>query len=131
MKVVLQYEKTIAEVKNEFTQAFPGLKLEFFADAPNQLNKTNLPGNALLGDIQGALKEGSIAFNAGTTVEEVKQAFQNQFRLPVRLYYRAGNETWMEAANHQTLSRQNERVSTASSGQGAVVFNYLLIKRKF
>jgi hypothetical protein len=135
MKVVLQYEKTIEEVKKEFTQAFPNLKLEFLPDKDNNkaVNPNSLPTSAILGEIRGALKEGSIIINVSNTIGEVKKAFQNQFLLPIQLYYQAGINVWLEADDHLTLNKQNKIASFFStfSKRWPTTYSYQIITHKF
>lgn len=113
MKLVLHYEKTIGEIKREFSHTFPYLRIEFFQknnEGYNWFNQQNkLSDNTSIGDIQGVLKEGVVDITPDKTVKEVEQIFENRFSLPVHLYYRRAKGLWTETTDHHlTLQKQNE-----------------------
>ena len=89
MKLKLQYEKTISEVKKEFTQVFPHLKVEFCTSENQNLVATHaLPDTTALGDITGVLKEGIVDIASTTPLKEIEEVLQQQYCLPVQICYR-------------------------------------------
>ena len=109
MKLTLQYEKTIQDVKKEFNQAFPYLTIEFLPKYDKSGEPARLPDHITLGDINGILKEGAVIITPDNTAEEVERIFENKFSLPVQLLYRKANNSWTENFDHHaTLSKQSE-----------------------
>ena len=90
MKLILNYEKTIREVKKELSQAFPLMTIEFVAaEASASLTKASLfPDTTELGDIRGVMKEGEIDLLSSTPAEVIEEVFRHQYFLPVHVYNR-------------------------------------------
>ena len=88
MKLKLQYEKTISEVKKEFTQLFPHLKVEFCTtENQNIVAPHAIPDTTALGDIIGVLKEGTVDIASTTPLKEIEKLLQQQYYLPVHICY--------------------------------------------
>jgi hypothetical protein len=88
MKLKLQYEKTISEVKKEFTQVFPQLKVEFCTtEEQNTVATHAIPDTTALGDITGVLKEGTVELTSNTPLKEIEKVLQQQYCLPVQICY--------------------------------------------
>src|SRR5690349_20799438 len=88
MKLKLQYEKTISEVKKEFTQLFPHLKVEFCTtENQNIVAPHAIPDTTALGDITGVLKEGTVDIASTTPLKEIEKVLQQQYCLPVHICY--------------------------------------------
>ena len=88
MKLKLQYEKTISEVKKEFTQVFPQLKVEFCTTEKQNMVATHaIPDTTTLGDITGVLKEGIVDITSTTPLKEIEKVLQQQYCLPVQICY--------------------------------------------
>ena len=119
MELVLTYQETVKNVKKQFNEAFPYLKLEFFTE-PHIIGegsplKKQVPSSTLLGEINGIITEGEITLKPEYTVSFVEQAFQRKFGLPVQIF-RKQKEVWLETTNtdHLTLAEQNEMGRKAS-----------------
>src|SRR5689334_14788624 len=98
MQLILQYEKTVRDLKNEFSQAFPFMKLVFIPRnaAPAPDIQDQIPDAVSIGEVKGALKEGVINISADNTIEEVEQLIKSRVQLPVHLYYRDEQNFWKE-----------------------------------
>ena len=112
MKITLYSQKTIGEVKQEFTKTFPFLKIEFFKRKHNPGQGSPIleeiePTHQLI-DVSGVLKEGAIELDPTDTVKDVEQRFQSQYGLPVQIFRRQ-NGLWMETTvtDDLTLREQN------------------------
>jgi len=112
MKIALNSQKTISEVKQEFTKTFPFLKIEFFKKKHGSGQGSPVweeiePTHQLI-DISGVLKEGAIDLEPADTVKDVEQRFQSQYGLPVQIFRRQ-NGLWMETTvtDDLTLREQN------------------------
>lgn len=112
MKITLCSQKTISEVKQEFTKTFPFLKIEFFKKKHHPGQGSPIweevePSHQLI-DVSGVLKEGAIELEPTDTVKAVEQKFQYQYGLPVQIFRRQ-NGLWMETTvtDDLTLREQN------------------------
>jgi len=106
-------EKTIREIQNEFHEAYPFLKLEFFrhshkAGKPSPKSDVVSPGSSI-GVLMNGNKEASIEVNASKTVAWLEQEFHKKFGLNVQVF-RKSQSLWIETSltDHWTLGRQNE-----------------------
>jgi hypothetical protein len=126
MELVLSYQETVKDVKKQFNNAFPYLKLEFFT-RPHAVGEGStllkmVPQSTLLGEITGILSEGEIAVEPSNTVKEVEQAFQQYFGLPVQVFRRQ-KDVWLEttSTDYMTLAEQNEMGLRASEPAARVI----------
>ena len=129
MKLYLSAEVMVKQIKNEFQERFPYLKLEFFKDKHGFLEssprKDIIPSNLTLIEAAGAMKEGEIEITSKQTVAEVEQTFQNKFNLPVQIFRKA-RFSWIETTrtDQLTLAKQN-RMGRAACG--AIYDNEVLL----
>jgi hypothetical protein len=112
MKIILQSERTIGEVKEEFNRVYPFLKIEFFTkssdpgrDSPGS---EEIDSSTELIDVTGVLKEGAIDINPTDTVKEVEKKFEHQYGLPVHIF-RKQKGVWLGTTitDDLTLQEQN------------------------
>src|SRR5215204_3797388 len=102
MELVLSYQETVKDVKKQFSNAFPYLKLEFFTQ-PHMVGQGSpllrmVPQSTLLGEITGMLREGELPVYPDHTVNEVEHSFQQQFGLPVQVF-RKQKDLWLETTS--------------------------------
>jgi hypothetical protein len=112
MKIILRSERTIKDVKEEFTRVYPFLKIEFFTKKQNpgensQQTEEIDPSTELI-EVSGVLREGAIDINPTDTVKEVEYKFEHQYGLPAHIY-RKQNGVWLETTvtDDLTLQEQN------------------------
>lgn len=119
MEIVLTYQETVKDIRKQFSCIFPYLKLEFFTEPHvvgqgSQFRKM-VPPSTLLGEITGILREGEITLKPEDRVQDVEQAFQRNFGLPVQVF-RKQKDVWLEttSTDYLTLAEQNEMGRRAS-----------------
>lgn len=119
MEIVLTYQETVKDIKKQFNNAFPYLKLEFFCE-PHVVGQGSpyqklVPPSTLLGEINGILREGEMTLTPQDTVKDVEQGFQRSFGLPVQVF-RKQKDVWLEttSTDYLTLEEQNEMGRRAS-----------------
>jgi hypothetical protein len=122
MKITINDKRKIFAVQEAFTEAFPYLKLEFFA-------KPHQPGGATakkfikhhsktLGECRTIHNNGTISITGNMTVGELEQRFADVYGLGVQVFRKSG-KLWLETTvtDSWTLDRQNK--------QGASLSEYL------
>jgi hypothetical protein len=107
MKILLQSNRTVEEVRHEFSSAYPFLKISFFTK-PEGPDSKEVDPSTELNEVSGVLKEGDISINSTDTVKEVEQKFEKQYGLPVHIF-RKQKDVWMDTSitDDLTLQEQN------------------------
>ena len=121
--LTLTEDRFINEIQQDFTTAFPFLKLQFFK--PGAVRKKRQPATSLLdGNITlqaaglTASKEGTMEIKDSVTVQELENAFYNQFGLNAQVFRKSGN-LWLETTmtDYRTLKDQNEHGEESAAGR--------------
>ncbi len=107
MNIILLSERTVGEIKEEFSAKFPFLKIEFLRRAEEERTEEVEPSTQLI-EVSGVLKEGAIDIRSTDTVKEVEHKFKHQYGLPV-LIFRKQKGIWMDTTitDDLTLQEQN------------------------
>jgi hypothetical protein len=110
MKILLFSNRTVEEIKEEFSAAYPYLKISFYTkkqEAEGTLAEEVDPSTELI-EVSGVLKEGDIEINPTDTIKEVERKFEKQYGLPVHIF-RKQNGAWMNTTitDDLTLQEQN------------------------
>lgn len=94
MILVIKNDMQIKDLKKQFHEYYPQLKIEFFKFPHNEEGgnaKVNMLDNEInLADIIGE-KEGEIEFNGQSTVAAFEAQFASQFGLNVQVFRKSGN----------------------------------------
>ena len=118
MELLITSTTTIRELKHQFSQYFPLLKLEFFADEHRQGQSSSLSlklaDEVAVGQVSDA-SPGTFGFDAHTTVAAFEQGLRNEFELSVQVYRRSGS-IWLETiqTDNLTLEKQQQMAGDAS-----------------
>ena len=113
MKLQLKADMPIREVKRQFLENFPYLKLEFYRKGhrPHQGSrlKEQVPDHLPLLEVTGVLKEGVLEFDPAISAGDLEFRLQHQFGLPAQVFRKSG-ELWLETihTDELTLEQQNE-----------------------
>lgn len=112
--MIIDKSKTIASIKEQFNEKYPGLKIEFF-DQPHDVSKGSpaehqYPDDLTLNDISRDGAGGDISLDPNMTVAAVEQTFEDKFGLHVQIYRRS-NKLWLQtsATDEWTLEVQNRK----------------------
>ncbi len=111
--IVIEINKSTAELKKEFNRLYPFLKIEFFREPC--VKGTGFTKDKLimrdekLGHLQRKIKEGQFIFNDSTKVGDFEKSFFKKFGLCIQIFRKSGN-VWLEtsATDDWTLLQQNE-----------------------
>jgi hypothetical protein len=110
MKILLYSNRIVEELKEEFSAAYPYLKISFFTkrqEAEGALTEEVDPSTRLT-EVSAVLKEGNINIAPTDTIIEVEQKIEKQYGLPVHIF-RKQNGVWMDTTitDDLTLQEQN------------------------
>jgi len=114
MQLLINNERTISEIRREFNDMFPYLKLEFFsrfhdAGKPSRL-KFKIPAEKKLGEIRQSGNDGNMTIEPGMTVNALEQTLRNTFGLSAQVFRKSGG-IWLETilTDTWTLAEQNRQ----------------------
>lgn len=109
---------TLSQIKKQFNDQFPFLKLEFFRQKSNQFNSYSqaiyLEDDYLT---RSSLKNNvSLFINEHMPISSVEKMFLQQFGINTQVLRKSGN-TWLETSltHDWTLKRQNDEGKELSS----------------
>jgi hypothetical protein len=109
--MIINNNKTLKELKKEFTSKFPHLSIEFYntSHQPNQGNsKANiLDENLTFGDVRNIHTEGEMTIDGHLKTSTFEQVFKNTFGVNVQVFRKAG-DIWLQTTitDHWTLAEQ-------------------------
>ncbi len=114
-------EKQIQDIQQEFSRAFPFLKVEFFSSIDEDTGrKLSIPKNHYLKarmakDQNGDFVNPYLSLAPGTTILEMEKKCQELFGVSVQVY-RKFSKLWLEATMtaNLTLQQQNDHGSEIS-----------------
>lgn len=120
MKIDINDYRKIFAIQEEFNQAFPYLKLEFFSKPHKQGGASPkeliTESSKLLGDCRTIHASGSLTINPSMTVAEIEQNFADVYGLSVQVFRKSGT-SWLETSTTDdwTLEKQNAEGEELSS----------------
>jgi hypothetical protein len=111
MNIQIKRNRTIWELQNDFSSAFPFLKLEFYRIANGRLGsmiRQKLIKTTSLGTT-GNLKEGEIEITDIMTVGRLEKLFLEKFGMIVQVSRKSGT-IWLETTmtDNWSLKQQND-----------------------
>lgn len=110
MKIFLQSHCIVEQIKREFSNTFPFLKICFFTkkqESRGALAEEVHPSTLLI-VASNIFKEGDTAVNSTDTIKEAERKFEEQYGLSAHIY-RKQNGAWMDTriTDDLTLQEQN------------------------
>jgi hypothetical protein len=119
-KMQISSHRTIKDIKDDFSQMFPYLKIEFFRKGYRMKQATqkeySIPGNFVIGSIYNHLGDRFIDIKPSMTVRELENECEKQFGICVQVYRRSGN-LWLETTmtENWSIGQQNKSGSEISA----------------
>jgi len=110
--MVINNDKRIKDIQEEFSSIYPGLKLEFFKEKHNvgqgSKNESKLDRYSSLSSICKNIKASDLIIRDDMTVAELEKQFEESYSLNVQVY-RKSNELWLQTINtdNWTIEKQN------------------------
>jgi hypothetical protein len=123
MQLLINGDKLVREVQQEFTGAYPFLKIEFIKNADVHTNHVQnlILHNQKLSDAWVYKKaEGNLLIDDRMSVTDLENAFMDQFGLKTQVFRKSGN-IWLETSvtDSWTLKQQNDYGREITTGKKA------------
>jgi hypothetical protein len=105
--------RLISDIQNEFNEAFPFLKIEFFKtrsfSRSDFMAHQIIPSQRKIGEGQQSITDGDIEIREEMKVMELEKIFKDQFSLAAQVFRKSGN-LWLETTmtDNWTLQQQND-----------------------
>lgn len=121
MKIIIDDQQTIANIRDSFNKRFPFLKLEFFSKRHNSGHPSSMKflinPNATIKECRTIHHSGEITITPDMKVNELEQLFWNKYGLGVQVFRKSG-ASWLETilTDIWTLAEQNAEGESLSKG---------------
>jgi hypothetical protein len=109
--MIINDNKTLKELKEEFKTKFPHLSIQFYNTSHNP-NEGNIRQNILdenlkVGDVRTLHIEGEMSIDGHLKTSAFEQMFKNTFGVNVQVFRKAG-DIWLQTTitDHWTLAEQ-------------------------
>jgi hypothetical protein len=112
-EMVINKQKKLKQIKDEFQEQFPFLKLEFYSGFYKQGEgsdkKTMLANDLTIGEVCKLTTEEIISISESMKVSELEKAFKDIFGLSVQVF-RKSNNLWLQTTitDGWSLEKQNQ-----------------------
>ena len=119
MKISINDKRKIFAIQEEFTKAFPYLKVEFFAKphvaGGGSAKKLMKNSSKTLGECRTIHNTGKITITPQMTVTDLEQRFSDVYGLGVQVFRKSG-KVWLETTvtDGWTLEQQNNQGESLS-----------------
>jgi len=116
MKILIDKNKKLSAIQNEFQNTFPFLKIEFYEKAHSQgegsAKENTLDVELKIGEVQKKNESGTIEIHEMMKVAELESAFNETFGLAVQVF-RKSDKVWLQTTTTDdwTLAKQNQMAS--------------------
>ncbi|HSH68185.1 MAG TPA: hypothetical protein VLB84_20815 [Bacteroidia bacterium] len=123
MKIIINDNRKIADIQEEFHKNFPYLKLVFFSQTHEPKAGTSRvlmqPANKTVGECRTKHNKGIIEIEPGMSVMQLEQHLNNIFGLGVQVFRQSGR-VWLETTitDSWTLEEQNQQGEALSKITG-------------
>lgn len=113
MKLKIEDNKKLSEVKQEFNQLFPYLKIEFFThphrEGEGSPKKDIISDSKTFAQCDALHNGGGLEINSGMAVADVEKAFSDHYGLSAQVFRKSG-KVWLETTltDSWTLEHQNQ-----------------------
>lgn len=122
-------DKSLRQIKMEFQDKFPWLKLEFYTSShesgKGSSELDHLEDDKTIGEVRKTQKAGELSIHGNLKVASLEEDFRDLYGLNVQVFRRSG-EIWLQTTSTDdwTLSEQNEKGAGSGSSGGAVAETY-------
>ncbi|MBP6185693.1 MAG: hypothetical protein KA479_12190 [Saprospiraceae bacterium] len=118
-------DKSLRQVKLEFQDKFPWLKLEFYNNS-HEVGKASseddhLDDDKTIGEVRKVHTEGELSIHGNLKVASLEEEFKDGYGLNVQVFRRSG-EIWLQTTSTDdwTLTEQNDKGANSGSTGGVV-----------
>lgn len=112
--MLIKEEKTLQAIQDEFSTAYPFLKIEFYASGHKMGEGTpagqQLDPSRTIGEVRQKTTEGDLELVSNMKVVDVERLFRDKYELNVQIFRKSG-EIWLQttATDEWTLAEQNRK----------------------
>jgi len=112
--MIINKDKTIREIKDEFNSLYPGLKIEFYKKPHAAYRGTEkaeqYDEDCTISDMNPLFIPSDIAIKKDQTAENLEQEFEHMYGLHVQIFRRS-NDLWLQTSmtDNWTLEVQNRK----------------------
>ncbi len=119
MDIHIEDSKRLDELREQFSERYPFLKLEFFhhsqVDGKGSPKSDMIMEDFSLGEVRKIHNEGDIVIKEDMPVHMIEQEFEKKYGIHIQVFRKSG-ELWLEtsATDSWTLKEQNETGASMS-----------------
>ncbi len=112
--MIITDSKKLNEIKREFSEKFPYLKLEFYAKAHKEgegsKDSQKIDGEHTIGSVRATHAEGDLSINGHLKVGTFERMFFEKYGLNAQVFRKSGT-IWLQtiSTDEWTLTEQNSR----------------------
>ncbi len=116
---------SLRQVKLEFQDKFPWLKLEFYRSSHESGKASSeddhLDDDKTIGEVRKVQTEGELSIHGNLKVASLEEEFRDSYGLNVQVFRRSG-EIWLQTTSTDdwTLTEQNDKGANSGSTGGIV-----------
>ena len=118
MELKIHSNSHINDVKSNFSNAFKGLKIEFFSKSHNRLEGSPkddmVSENVHLSELNPSLVDKEIHVSAAMKVSELESTFEKDFGLHIQVFRKMGR-SWIETTRTDSYSLKEQMDLSADS----------------
>ena len=113
MEIIIEKNKTLGRIQDEFHKRFPYLKIMFYDQSHSKGEGTprtsTLDNRLTIGEVQKFDKSGVIEITGLMKVSELEKDFDTKYGLPIQVLRKSG-KIWLQTSSTDewTLAEQNQ-----------------------
>lgn len=120
MRIDIQDNKSVSEIKEEFSRHFPGLKMEFVAHShasgEGSPKDQIIKGDHKLWELRKFHTELSVDIDDQITVAQLEGLFRDRFGLHIQVFRKSGN-AWLQTVNTDSWTLRKHVEQAAHFGE--------------
>lgn len=123
--MLITNDKSLRQIKLEFQDKFPWLKLEFYTERHGSGEASSdahhLDDDKTIGEVRKIGSEGELSIHGNLKVASLEEEFRDNYGLNAQVFRRSG-EIWLQTTSTDdwTLTEQNDKGANSGSTGGVV-----------
>lgn len=120
MRLDIKDNKSVSDIKKDFSEHFPGLKIEFVAHSHTSgvgsEKEDVIKGNPKLWELRKFHTELTVDIDENFTVAQVEGMFRDRFGLHIQIFRKSGN-VWIQTVNTDSWTLKKHVEHAAHFGE--------------
>jgi hypothetical protein len=114
--MLIQDEKKLRKIQQEFREKFPFLKIEFYEPNGHKAERKPLDPESTIGEVRTVHTEGDISIHGNVKVKTLEETFAKNYGLHVQVFRLSGN-LWLQTTSTDdwSLHEQNRKGGASKS----------------